>query len=174
MGIVFRGIPPELALRLKKEYKLDVFIETGSLVGNTAKWAAAHFDAVYTIEAAYKYYIRTKMTVKPYSNVQVIHGYSSDVLHGLLDSMNQRCLIWLDAHWSSDLGYRQSPDTLCPVLKELREIDTYDIGHIILIDDVRLFGIESGWPDVRKIETTLESMGKIVTQETDVFVAVPK
>ena len=174
MGIVFHGIPPELALRLKKEYNLDVFIETGSLVGNTAKWAAEHFEGVYTIEIAYKFYIRTKVAVESCPNVQVIYGYSVDVLGGLLPNLETPALIWLDAHWSSDLGYRQSSETLCPVRKELRESKKYDVGHVILIDDVRFFGVESGWPSVDIVENALKSMGKVVTQETDVFVAVPK
>lgn len=174
MGIVFNGIPPDLALRLKEEYSLEYFIETGTLVGNTAKWASSHFEQVYTAEIAYKYFIRAKMNLLDLDNVQLIYGYSADVLGGLLPTLNKPALIWLDAHWSSDLGYNKSPDTMCPVMKELKQIEKHDNGHVILIDDVRLFGVEDGWPSIDRVRNTLKSMGKIVTFETDVVIATPK
>jgi hypothetical protein len=173
MGIVYHGIPPDLALLQAQKYELRVFIETGSLVGNTAKWAAPHFDTVYTIEIAYKYFIRAKANLKSFENVQVIYGYSKDVLEGLLPELTIPALIWLDAQWSSDLGYRQSPETLCPVMKELTAIAKSKLRHVILIDDVRLFGTESGWPSLDKVEGKLKSMGKETSITTDVLVAVP-
>lgn len=173
MGIVYRGIPPDLALLMAQKYELQIFIETGSLIGNTAKWAAPNFDTVYTVEIAYKYYVRTRANLKSFSNVQVIYGYSKDVLDGLMPQLTVPALIWLDAHWSSDLGYRQSPETLCPVMKELEVISKSKLRHVILIDDVRLFGVESGWPSLDRIEGKLKSMGKETSIVTDVLVAVP-
>ncbi|MCK4816953.1 hypothetical protein KA005_14385 [bacterium] len=173
MGVVYSGIPPNLALLMAQKYELRVFIETGSLVGNTAKWASPHFDAVYTIEIAYKYYIRAGMNLESFSNVQVIYGYSKDVLAGLLPQLTVPALIWLDAHWSSDLGYPRSPDTLCPVMSELKVIAKSKLRHVILIDDVRLFGVEAGWPSLDRVEGKLKSMGKETSIVTDVLAAVP-
>ncbi len=173
MGAVYHGIPSALALRLKEQYNLRFFVETGTLIGNTAKWASENFDDVYTIECSEKFYIISKDRIGAIPNVRITHGFSQYVLDGILSSLTGPALIWLDAHWSPDLKYRHFDQIICPVLDEIEIISTSDQGHVILIDDFRLFGKESGWPSFDKVKKALEKLNKRVTYSIDVIMAVP-
>jgi len=174
MGIVYSGIPPKIALDLKSKYNLEYFIETGTYRGKTAEWASHNFAHIYTMEVAYKFYIIAGAKLRKYANVQLFLGYSQEILWDLLPKIPESALIWLDAHWSKDLKYERTKDTTCPVISELAAISVHDNNHVVLIDDLRLFGTEFGWPSTDKITRTLKSMGKTVHTEDDIFVAVPK
>lgn len=173
MGIVHRGIPWDRAVSLLREYSLKYFVETGTLVGNTAELAAPRFEQVYTVEIAYKYHIIARKKLDKYPNVQTIFGDSVHVLEGLVPKLEKPTLFWLDAHWSKDLGYNPSDASRCPVIHELVQISKAELPHVVLIDDVRLFGVEKGWPTVDVVISMLESMNKSVYIENDVFVATP-
>ena len=173
MGSEHRGIPPKLALDLRDKFGLQLFVETGTLVGNTAKWAAEHFRQVYTIECSYKFYILALNKLDEISNVQLIYGFSQDVLAPFLTNITEPALFWLDAHWSKDLGYNNFQKVLCPVLAEIEAIAESDQGHVILVDDFRLFGEQPGWPTKDLVKRELQRLDKIVTYSADVFVAVP-
>ena len=173
MGSTYSGIPPELALDMRDRFGLIDFVETGTLVGKTAKWAAEHFKMIYTIECSYKFYVMSKENLKEFSNVQVIHGFSQQVLHYIIRELTEPALIWLDAHWSRDLRYSNFDKVLCPVLEEIETISHAEQDHVILVDDLRLFGEQAGWPSKDTVKQALEGLGKIVTYSTDVLVAVP-
>ena len=173
MGETYRGIPPKLALRLKEQYDLRFFVETGTLVGNTAKWASEHFEQVYTIECSYKFYIIARNKIGAIPNVKLFHGFSQHFLDGVLPSLTGPALIWLDAHWSPDLQYACFDQVICPVLEEIDVISEASQDHVILVDDFRLFGKEPGWPSIDVVKKALESLNKTVTYSTDVIMAVP-
>jgi hypothetical protein len=172
MGKIYHGIPPELALSLQKKYNLKVFVETGTLVGDTAIWAATRFKEVFTIECADVYYKISLEKLSKYPNVKVIHGDSSRALLPVLKNIQQRALIWLDAHYSSDLEYRK-PSRVSPVLDELAIIFDCDPGNVVLIDDARLFDREPGWSPLSLITGLLKKNERNVEIIDDVIVATP-
>ena len=174
VGSIYHGIPPEIALRLKDKYDLQVFLETGTYMGKSAIWAAEFFDRVYTIESNYTFYIKTVGILHGLKNVIAFHGHSQDMLSIALTMFSEKALIWLDAHWSKDLGYKKYDKTICPVLEEINAISKNDSGHVILIDDVRLFGKAPGWPTVKQVVEVLKNTGRKVTIEKDVFIAIPE
>jgi hypothetical protein len=173
MGKIFRGVPENLAVNLKSAHGLEVFVETGTFKGRSARWASSVFKNVYTIESNYDFYASTSSQLCSLKNVVTLHGLSQQILGMALRMFSGSALIWLDAHWSRDLGYSKFDEVICPVLRELAVIAQHDVDHVILIDDLRLFGKERGWPTVNEVRYALELMGKKVSFETDVFVAVP-
>jgi protein-L-isoaspartate O-methyltransferase len=50
MGLVYFGIPKEETIFIKNEMGLDVFVEGGAYLGNTAKEMSYIFRKVFTIE----------------------------------------------------------------------------------------------------------------------------
>jgi hypothetical protein len=174
MGEEFHGIPPELALRLRDKYGLKIFVETGTLTGRTAAWASPRFDTVYTVEIALNLYQLARVNLTKYSNVQLIYGESQAVLQGLVPELTDPTMFWLDAHWSRDLGYPKFDAAICPVLEEIEHIGKSSNGHVVLVDDFRLFGEERGWPTKDQVKRALQAIGKSVTFSSDVFVAVPE
>lgn len=170
MGIVHRGIPQARALELRDLHGLKYFVETGSLVGNTAAWASDHFATVQTIEVSEVYHQKARTRTRGMSNVVCYHADSATYLKAVLESLPGSALIWLDAHWSRDLGSGK-PNVVCPILDEVKQIVDDGGEHVVLIDDARLFG-KDGWPSVDEICMTFGVKWGYKTRE-DVLEFVP-
>jgi len=50
MGICKLYFPTEMAVSLAKIANAHTFVETGTHLGGTTKWASAHFEVIHTIE----------------------------------------------------------------------------------------------------------------------------
>lgn len=139
MGNVYNGIPVDTALALKNKYGLSLFVETGTLTGRTATWAAGHFKEVITIEMDEGLFSDLlNMHRGKYPNINFVYGDSREAIRDLV--INKPALFWLDAHWSHDLGYARPDKGECPLLDELWQIGQLDSrGHVIMIDDARMF-----------------------------------
>lgn len=68
----------------------------------------------------------------------------------LLERIKTPCLFWLDGHYSAGVTARGEKDT--PIVEELSHIfSSSDIGHVIVVDDARCFGVEPGYPTVEEL-----------------------
>ena len=171
MGLIYRHVPEQHALRLATLHELKVFVETGTLLGKSAAWASSHFQRVITIEGDEDYYnkAQAKNVGLP---IEFILGLSKDVLPDIVQSLGRPALFFLDAHWSRDLTYGK-PEVVCPVLDELRIINKGGLDHVIIVDDARLFG-GLGWPSMSSVVSLLRKDGeRKVTMKDDVFIAEP-
>ena len=154
MGSVQFGIPRELTLELKARHHIDRFVETGTLVGHTAMWAAEHFKSVVTID--------NDQRLMEVENVDTINGDSAGVLEFF--SITAPTFFWLDAHTNES----------CPVLREIAAINKSPLPHVILVDDARLFGDLPAWPTKEEVVWLLINGGKRTVREVDdVLVAEP-
>ena len=172
MGEIERGIPKRIALRMKEKYEIKCFIETGTLIGKTAEWAARQFETVHTIEFWEPYAQRARATLRSRDNATIHIGHSPAVLAQLLPRIEERALLWLDAHWSRDLPYGR-PDSVCPIMEELAALKGLDIRHVVVIDDARLFGMEVGWPDLYRVSYALHELGYRVRTAKDCIIGEP-
>lgn len=135
-------MPPlnlDFLLLLKDDYtKYTAFIETGTYHGATIFTLEPYFQKVYTIEISPKYHNTTKQ--RYFGNkINFILGDSSKVLPDILSKIDDRCIFFLDGHWSADDTGKGDKD--CPLMEEIANIHTYCKNDaIIIIDDFRLFG----------------------------------
>ena len=123
------------------------FIETGTFNGETIFNVEQYFNKLYTIEVSEHYY--TKTIIKYYGNkINFILGDSSIVFETLLPNISDKCIFFLDGHWSGDDTGRSHKD--CPLVEEITHINNlFTNDAIIIIDDFRLFGLED-WRDINK------------------------
>ena len=164
MGCYTFGICRDKALELKAKHNLDVFVETGTLVGHTAQWAAGHFSTVITVEITKdeKTNEMAKENLKGLSNVQAVVGDSAEFMEG--HEFPWPCMFWLDAH----------DNYSCPVLREIAAINKSPLRHVILVDDVNQFGVLQHWPTKAEAIMALVDGGRRTVYEfQDVFVAEP-
>ncbi len=126
---------------LQDDYtKYPCFIETGTLNGNTIFAVEPLFDKLYTIEFSEKYYYSTKERYKDHK-IDFILGDSSVVFESLLPKITDKCIFFLDSHWSSGDTGRSTKD--CPLEEEITQINNLlKNDAIIIIDDFRLFGLD--------------------------------
>jgi len=116
------------------------FIETGTYYGDTIFALEPYFDKLYTIEFSEKYYNDTKNNYNG-NKINFILGDSSIVFETLLPTITDKCIFFLDGHWSGgDTGHSNKD---CPLDEEIMHINNlFQQDAIIIIDDFRLFGLD--------------------------------
>jgi hypothetical protein len=132
----------------------DVFVETGTLIGDTVIGLSSFFNELHTIELAEKYYQLSTERVKNegLSNIKTYLGDSTYVLPKIISRFNEnnKIIFWLDGHWSSGDTGKGEKD--CPLIEECAAIDKNCKSEkaILLIDDYRLFGkkLNEDWSDI--------------------------
>jgi len=173
------GIPEEVTLFLKENFKSDVFIETGTYYGGTTLWASKYFKKVHTIEFSEQIY---EITSKKYAHVDNIDFHFGDtriLLPEILTGLNKdaKVILWLDAHWSSGETYGENDN--CPLIKELEILIQNKCNACILIDDARLFlappplpNNYSQYPGIQDI-VKLYGDDTFITVYEDVIIIIP-
>ena len=141
---------------LQDDYtKYPCFIESGTHNGATIFSIEPHFDKLITIEYSEKYYNRTKNKYTG-NKINFILGDSSIVFETLLPTISDKCIFFLDGHWSGfDTGHSNKD---CPLYEEITHINNlFTNDAIIIIDDFRLFGLNKAsgklgedWSDINK------------------------
>jgi len=127
---------------LQDDYtRFPCFIETGTAEGKTIFAMEPLFPNLYTIEYSPKYYSETKSKYNG-AKIEFILGDSSVVFTSLLPQITDKCIFFLDGHWSSGDTGRSTKD--CPLVEEITHINDLFVNEaIIIIDDYRLFGLDS-------------------------------
>jgi hypothetical protein len=126
---------------LRDDYKkYPCLVETGTKYGETTFTLEPYFDKVYTIEFSEKYYNNTKNRYNG-NKINFRLGDSSIELISLLPNITEKCIFFLDGHWSGgDTGHSEKD---CPLEEEITNINNlFQHEAIIIIDDFRLFGLD--------------------------------
>ena len=156
--------PPEgLKQRIVKEYakrfRLRMFVETGTYLGEMVNAVKNRFDQIYSIELGLELYENAKRRFADKENITIMHGDSGEVLDELLGHVNQPCLFWLDGHYSGGITAKGGVET--PIRRELSHIFNHSMAshHVILIDDARCFIGDRDWPTVEELRNMSRSAG---------------
>jgi hypothetical protein len=154
-----------------KLYNCEVFIETGTYLGDTIFSQKDNFKKIYSVELAKKLYTNAARRFKKYPHIEIFLGNSGDVLLNIIPKINTRALLWLDGHYSG--GITAKGKTESPVFKELDAIfDNNTLHHIILIDDARLFIGQRDYPTLDELEAyiKIKNPDYKVKIETDIII----
>ena len=107
-------------------------------------------------------------------NIELINGDSGKELGKILVRINQAALFWLDGHYSAGETARGEKDT--PILEELHQIlNTEEKGHVIIIDDARLFGSDNEYPSLQTLTEIVISKrsDNIIVVQDDIIRVIP-
>ena len=145
------SLTPSFLNNLQDDYKkYPYFIETGTYNGDTTFAFEPLFNKVYTIEFSEKYHNQTKNNYHG-NKIDFILGDSSIVFESLLPTITDNSIFFLDGHWSGGETGKSSKD--CPLEEEIAHINhLFKHDAILIIDDYRLFGLDTGgdWTDISK------------------------
>jgi hypothetical protein len=144
--------PPVIKFRtlrsFQKKYRCPVFIETGTYRGDMVHRMRRHFKSLQTIELDKDLHRYASSRFSPVKKITCHQGDSSVVLREIMPAIRERCLFWLDGHYSG--GETAKGELSTPVLAEvniiLRHIASTGLQHIILIDDARCFDGTEDYP----------------------------
>ena len=166
-------------LHLLRQYHVALFVETGTFLGNTARWASQHFRQVFTIEFAEPIYQQALAAHGHVPQITLLFGHTREQLAALLPRLGAPAIFWLDAHWSDGATYGANDE--CPILDEIAIILGDQEQHFILIDDARLFLASppqphqaTQWPDIAAVLRALDARGRRYTVVLeDVIISAP-
>lgn len=160
MEISSNILGPQVAY-LRRKWRLNYFVETGTAHGDTAELAAVCFDKVFTCEIDPALAVKARQKLVNYPHVEVFEMPSPEFLRQIKRRLNQPTMYWLDAHWC---GGPVKPAKECPLLDELAEIGSLHGHSVILIDDVNYMlspppspHDPKQWPTMTQLEATFGS-----------------
>ena len=133
-----------------------------------------HFDRVVSVELSPKLHAIAVRNTAGRRNIELLLGDSAKVLPGILATLQQPALFWLDAHYSE--GVTALGDTVSPISEELDLVLGHAVkGHVILIDDAREFhdSVQSGYPSVEVVAAAAHQHNYTMTESEDIFVLLP-
>ena len=156
----------DLLAALVDRYGLRLMVETGTLAGDTVGAAAPRFERCWTIELHPANFIRAKRFLTHRKNVTPLLANSEHALPEIRRWLDRPTLFFLDAHWSGAMTAKGR--TECPLLAELRAIGDLRGGHVVAIDDARLFAAPpppehdaQQWPRLDEIAAAVADWGQL-------------
>ena len=144
--------PPHLIKQLvvkkyARKYHLDFFIETGTYVGAMVSAVKKTFKKIISIEFDKNLAEMAKNNFRQDKNITILEGDSGKLMPEVLKSLGEPALFWLDGHYVGESTGKSDLNT--PIMKELETIFNHPIkGHVVLIDDARLFDGKNDYPDI--------------------------
>lgn len=152
-----------------QNYINDVFIETGTYHGETAKIAyELGFKRVITIELQEHLQKIAKEKCCD-TNIEFYLGDSPTILNNILNPIDKRITFWLDAHIDHcNIINNVTPNIRkCPLIEELNTIKNHHRNdHTIIIDDVRLFNVDGCWGEGILLSHIINLLKKINSNYT--------
>jgi hypothetical protein len=155
-------------------FECETFIETGTFYGQMIDALKDYFQKIMSVELSEPLYHLNQSSFSAYPQVRIYLGDSSTRLQEMLRDARGRILFWLDGHYSGE--GTACGEQVSPILGELNIINKlFRCDHCILIDDLRLFTGEDGYPT---LETTKAKLLEInpnyqITIDHDCIVALP-
>ena len=127
------------------------FVETGTFMGQTPYILRNQFKTLYSIELSPELAARATERLRRFPQINILQGDSAEILPKLTYTISERCLFWLDGHYSGGVTAQGSLDT--PILKEIDTIFSHPVSdHVILIDDARLFNGTHDYPTAEQLQ----------------------
>ena len=147
--------PPEVIKRrilstYGSAFKAPTFIETGTFLGDAIYALRHRFQSIFSIELSHDLAKRAQERFRTYPHIHIVQGDSGDLLPQILNDISNKCLFWLDGHYSGGITAQGNLDT--PIVKELKAIFAHKVkDHAILIDDARLFDGSNDYPTIEQL-----------------------
>jgi len=139
-------------------FNTGILIETGTYLGDMVYAMRKSFSKILSFELDQSLYEQARRRFAADRHIEIIHGDSGQLLPQYLTNINERCLFWLDGHYSGGITARGELDT--PIKRELEHIFAHAISdHVILIDDARCFAGQNDYP-------TLDELRELVSERT--------
>lgn len=146
------------------QFITDTFIETGTYHGETSIIASdLGFKQIISIELQ-PHLLSIAVDSCKGRNIKFYLGDSPAILTEILPLIDTKITFWLDAHMDDcNIIPGITPKIRkCPLIEELKIISKSKRNdHIILIDDVRLFGMNGVWGEDLTLQTIKEELYNI-------------
>lgn len=146
-----QAIKRAIVQKYSEEFSINVLVETGTSYGDMIWGVRNLFSKIYSIELDKYLYELARKRFHRFNHIEIYQGDSSIVLPKILSNLQDRCIFWLDAHYSG--GVTAKADLETPIIKEIEVILEHPIkNHVILIDDAQYFDGRNDYPKLAELE----------------------
>ena len=159
-----------VVLDCAQQYGTNILVETGTLFGDMVCAAIGSFSQICSIELDQALAARAARRFRKCLQVSIMQGDSAQVLPGVLATIHEPALFWLDGHHCGDIARKDAPDT--PVRAELVHILGHGVkDHVILIDDAHCFDGTHDYPTLEELRALVLTTRPdcSVTQESNII-----
>ncbi len=172
----------EVILSYQASHHTNVFIETGTFMGDTVFALLNNFEKIYSIELSEELANKAQKRFREFAHVRIINGDSGTQISSIIDVEKSPAIFWLDGHYSGEFDYQGTHIKTAkgklntPIESELRTIFSSGLPHVILIDDARLFLGQADYPTLTELNQ-LFKLSKITysfTVKDDIIRIIPK
>ena len=158
---------------LARERGARSFIESGTYRGDTVAFLAGEVARTWSIEIEPRLHAAAVSRFAGREDVTILHGDATEhVPRLLLHEASHPALVFLDGHWSGGITGRG--DVVEPAVLILERLRGHALapGTTVVVDDVRLFGAEDGFPTLEALLEAAEATfpGSSRTVELDALV----
>lgn len=157
------GSPPQLIKQRTvrqeaRRHSISCLVETGTYLGDMVAAQLSAFSRIYSIELDPHLAEAARSRFAPFPHVTILQGDSAKMLPLVLREIDRPCLFWLDGHYSEGITARG--DRVTPIVHELEAVLAHSVpGHVLLIDDARLFDGTNDYPTQQEVERILSRHG---------------
>jgi hypothetical protein len=145
-------------LSLLRTHKLNLVVETGTFLGDTATFLSGHGCDVITIELDPKLAALARLRFRGNRHVQLIEGNSGTRLPAVVAELKRPALFYLDAHYSGPGTGKGESET--PISAEIDLVlQRAPAGSVVAIDDARCFGTAPDYPPLDQFLGALRARG---------------
>jgi hypothetical protein len=138
-------VKQRMLLSHAKTFHTSTLIETGTFLGDMIYAMKDEFKDIYSVELSDEFHNRAKLAFNDFPHIHLVAGDSATALAGVLSGIEERCLFWLDGHYSG--GITAMADSWSPINAEIETILRHPVkDHVILIDDANAFDGKHGYP----------------------------
>ena len=135
--------------KYQEDYQFQVFVETGTYLGDMVEAQKNRFRNVISIELGKELYEKALVRFQNDPQVTLLQGDSGRLLKDVVADLNEAALFWLDGHYSAGITAKADKNT--PIVEELKTIFSSPLAHGILIDDARHFIGKDDYPSIDEI-----------------------
>jgi hypothetical protein len=157
-----RPVPPPGLFKARtirkyaRQHGLRCFVETGTYRGGMIAALKGEFDEIYSIELSEELHSVARKRFAGDRHIKLICGDSAEELPRLVERLACPALFWLDAHYSG--GETANGIQGNPIMKEIACVLKDCKAHVILVDDMRLFGTDPAYPASEALTTKIAEM----------------
>ncbi len=159
------NIPGPLVHYLRRKWRINFFVETGTAYGDTAELAAIIFDQVWSCDIDPTLIEHARNRLSEYTSIVDLAVESSlDFLRRIKPQVSQPVMYWLDAHWC---GGPIKPTKECPLIDEIEAIGSLNTHSVLVIDDINLMESPpplphnpAHWPTIAQVHESLLKWGE--------------
>jgi hypothetical protein len=169
--------PPHIKRALLRGYarkhRLRIFVETGTLHGDTLSALRRYFQELHSIELCPELYKKAALRFANDRKIRLWQGDSGDVLPRVLEVVRRPALFWLDGHYSGE-GTARGVEGTTPILRELAHISSHKLSgeHLVIVDDARYFYGRDGYPEKSYLRSLTRQMGFRTFEEVGDFLVI--